>query len=120
MNRTYTIELLDTIITLRFNQNPTVDDIRASLKEASKINPGDLRLWDFSRGVDLTVHDVKDVAHYAKAIQMQPGKVAIIAPQDLTFGLFRVYMAHRNEARVTLDVFRTEEEGIDWLKRPGR
>ena len=64
----------------------------------------------------MTSGEIQKVADHAKAIQMQPGKVAIVASDNLTFGVFRMYEAYREEDRVKLCVFHTEEEARDWLK----
>ena len=45
-----------------------------------------------------------------------PSKVAVIAPDDLSFGLSRVYEVYREKDEIELKVFRTEQKGIEWLK----
>jgi hypothetical protein len=116
MDKKYSIENIDGIVEVRFLQNPQAQDICDSLDDAAQIHANDLRLWDFSCGVDLTSHDIEIVAEHAKIIQMQSGKVAIVAPQDLTYGLFRMYEVHRHEERVQINVFRTLQDAREWLK----
>lgn len=115
MDKKYHIETIDGIITVRFLQEPEAIDICKSLDDAAGNSPGNLRLWDFTIGSNLPDDDIQIVAHHAKSIRMPAGKVAIVAPQDLTFGIFRVYAAHRDEQRVKLSVFRSEQEARDWL-----
>jgi hypothetical protein len=117
MDRNYNIDINDGILAVRFLNNPGPDDICASLDDASKITPGRFRLWDFTCGVNLTNEDIQKAANHAKSNIMQSGKVAIVAPQDLTFGIFKVFAAHRDEERIKLDVFRTEDEAVWWLKK---
>jgi hypothetical protein len=48
-----------------------------------------------------------------------PSKLAIIAEQDLFFGLGRMYEAYRAMQRIVtkrVRVFRTREEAMEWLK----
>jgi len=116
MAKKYLIENIDGIVAVRFTQEPEAQDICDSLDDAAQINPNNLRYWDFSCGTNLASQDVEKVAEYARTIQMHPGKVAIIAPQDLTYGLFRMYEVYRQEERIQLQVFRSTQEAIDWLK----
>ena len=118
MEKNYRIETIDGIIVVRFNQNPVAADICASLDEASKMIPCDLRMWDFSNGANLTTGDVQMTARHAKEIPMPPGRVAIVAPKDITYGVFRMYEVFRNEEPVSLRVFRDENEAVEWLKHP--
>ena len=116
MNKKYTIETINGVITVRFNQKPEAADICNSLDDAAVIGSGNLRLWDFTCGADLANEDIQIVAKHARSIQLPSGKVAIVAPQDLTYGIFRVYAVKREEQHVKLDVFRSEKEARDWLK----
>ena len=116
MDRKYSIDKMNGIIAVRFNEGPEAIDICNSLDDAARIRPGNLRLWDFTCGADLTNDDIQIVANHAKSIQLPAGRVAIVAPQDLSFGVFRVYAAHREQTQVKLSVFRSEQEALDWLK----
>lgn len=116
MEKKYSIHTIDGIITVRFNQEPEAVDICNSLDDAAEIRPGNLRLWDFTCGAKLPNDDIQIVANHAKSIRLPAGRVAIVTPDDLTFGIFRVYAAHREETRVKLNVFRSEPEAQEWLK----
>jgi hypothetical protein len=115
MNKTYKIEAKNGIICVRFKQNPSALDICNSLDDVAKLKHGEFRLWDFTCGVDLSRDVVEKAATYARSIHMPSGKVAIIAPQDLTFGLFRMFATYREEEDIDLNVFRTEIEAVAWL-----
>jgi len=116
MGKKYLVENVDGIVEVRFVGDPEAQDICDSLDDAAQINPNNLRLWDFSCGADLISKDIEKVAEHARAIQIQSGKVAIVAPQDLTYGLFRMYEVHRKEERIQLSVFRSVQEARKWLK----
>lgn len=116
MEKKYLIENVDGIVEVRFIENPEAQDICDSLDDAAQINPNNLRLWDFSNGADLASKDIEKVAEHAKTIQIQSGKVAIVAPQNLTYGLFRMYQVYRKEERIQLNVFRSAHEAREWLK----
>ena len=82
-----------------------------------KEGTGNLRLWDFSLGANLSYNDVQKVAGYEKSASLFRGKAAALAPQDLTFGIFRIYTAYRDEDQVELSVFRKRKAAIDWFRR---
>jgi hypothetical protein len=49
------------------------------------------------------------------------GRLAILAPQDLAFGLGRVYQAYREQTgggTKQVGVFRTMDEALRWLAQP--
>jgi hypothetical protein len=64
-----------------------------------------------------TTKHVQRVAGYEKSASLFRGKAAILAPQDLTFGILRIYAAYREEDQVELAVFRKRKAAIDWLRR---
>jgi len=43
------------------------------------------------------------------------GRVAVVASQDLTYGLARAYSAYAEQDGLEAGVFRTEREARDWL-----
>ena len=116
MAKKYSIEIIDGIVEVRFTEDPEAQDICDSLDDAAQVNPNNLRLWDYTCGANLTGHDIEHVAEHARTIQIQSGRVAIVAPHDLTFGLFRMYEVHRKEERIQLSVFRSVKEAREWLK----
>jgi hypothetical protein len=116
MAKHYDIEIKDGVIAVRFKQNPVASDICASLDDVAKINPCNLRMWDYTCGAKLNREDIQITAKHARSIPMPSGRVAIVASDDLTFGLFRMYEAYREDDEVKLCVFRTKEEAIKWLK----
>jgi hypothetical protein len=77
-------------------------------------------LWDLTRGtIDGGTSD--DIQALAAAIGKRLNhddhhKVAIAAPQDLAYGLARMYEAYTGELPTELKVFRSKDEALDWLK----
>jgi hypothetical protein len=65
----------------------------------------------------LTADEVGKLADYAKKTDAKWGvtKWAIIAADDLTFGLTRMYMALTEDYHVTTNVFRDANKADDWL-----
>ena len=45
----------------------------------------------------------------------QRGRIALVASDDATFGIARMYAAYRGKSGITLEVFRQIEEADAWL-----
>ena len=116
MNNIFSVKLVDGITTIRFFKKPELADAFAAIDEAARIDEHGLRLWDLSEGIDLPSSQLKQIAEYGKNKLSTSAKVAIVAPQDLTFGLTRVYEVYREQEQLEYMVFRTEQEAINWLR----
>ena len=79
---------------------------------------GDLRLYDFSVGWNAPTEEIKQIAEYAgKLIASSATRVALLAPEDLSYGLARMYQAYQDTENKAPDfkVFRSREEALSWL-----
>ena len=118
MNKNYRVDITDGITTVCYSKAPGMDDIRSSIDEAAAINRSGLRLWNFSSGsLNLSSAQLQELSEYAQSKFLPPSKVAIVASEDLAFGLSRVYEVFREQEQVELEIFRIEQEAIDWLKK---
>jgi len=117
MEKNYTLEIVDDVTVVRFFIKPGPDEIRMSIDEVAAISASGLRLWDLSAGGwDLTTEELEEIADYAKIKFLPPSKVAIVAPEDLSYGLSRIYEAVRKQENLQIDIFRTEQEALAWLR----
>lgn len=69
--------------------------------------------------LDLSSAELIGLADLAKKMPHRPEKVAIVANDDLTFGLARIYTGHRETQDNELNVFRDEASALDWLELEG-
>ena len=116
-NKNYNIEIGDDITVARFIDKPKSDDIRMSIDAVAEISLSGLRLWGLSHsGRDLTSAELGEVADYAKTKLLLPSKIAFVGPEDLSYGLSRVYEAFRAQEGLQIEIFRTEEKALNWLK----
>ena len=117
MEKKYKVEMADEITMVRFISKPELADIRMSIDDAAAISTSGLRLWDFSdSGLDLRTAQLEELADYAKTKFVPPSKVAIVAAKDLSFGLSRIYEAFRTQEGLEIEIFRTEQKALAWLK----
>jgi len=115
MKNIYSVELINGITVIRFNNKPETQDVIDASDEAAKVDKNGLRLWDFSKGLDVSANALEKIADHVKSIPFSPSKIAIFAPDDLTFGLARVHEVYRHQENQEYRAFRTEQEAIDWL-----
>ena len=84
-----------------------------------------LGLFDLT---DVTVMDVsaESVRNVARRVslhvdsRLEEGKLAIVAPRDLLFGMARMYEMLRDDSPVEVRVFRERDEAESWLAGRGR
>jgi len=59
---------------------------------------------------------VEELAKYGKETWPVPSKSAIVAFDDLSYGIMRVHDVFRRQEQHETRVFRTEQEASAWLK----
>jgi hypothetical protein len=72
-------------------------------------------------GPERSPADVRRAAHFfASRGGRYGGRIAVLAPQDLIYGLIRMTAAMSEVDGLTMEAFRTEAEAMDWLRsEPG-
>ncbi len=118
MDKIYSIEIEDGISVIRFSQTPELSDLKEIIDYLSKNNIYERRLWDLNpHGLKLSKDDLVDIAQYGKINFPAPSKLAIVALQDLSFGLSRLFEVYREEDQLKTMVFRDERKARDWLMK---
>ena len=117
MEKKYSIDIIDEVTTIRFAEEPDILDIQNSIDDVAELKQKALRLWNFSNGgLNLTSTQIQELADYAKSKFSPPSRVAIVATEDLAFGLSRMYEAFRAQDMVDIEIFRNEQDAHNWLK----
>lgn len=81
-------------------------------------------LWDLTDSdvSELSKPEVESIASTPRAAQQQRqlGKTALVAPEDLAYGLSRMYQAltHLENLPFETQVFRDKDEAMNWLLEP--
>ena len=74
------------------------------------------RLWDLGDCVlDLSPEDLEQIATIGKTRDLPRTKGAILANDDLNFGLSRLHEAYRESENIDVRVCRSEQEALTWL-----
>ena len=95
-----------------------IDEIKSFYdKEPTQNNLWDLTEADIS---ELSSSEIKAIANFAKGYNPSRvgGKTAFVSPQDVAFGLSRMYgtFADLAEQEVDLMVFRSLEDAMKWIR----
>jgi hypothetical protein len=77
-------------------------------------------LTDVSSGSLISAEGVRELARFWRGEydRIAAGKLAIVAPSDLAFGLGRMYQMLRDDGPDRIRIFRDMEEAWDWLGEP--
>ena len=111
----YSVTTENGVTIIRFTKHPTLDNVFAIIDITSEDSMPCKRLWDISNGLNLTSSELQQIAEYGKAKYLKPSKIAILATNDLAFGLAGMFKVYRGDEISQTRVFRTNDEAIDWL-----
>lgn len=86
--------------------------------------PGMPSLWDL-RDADLSPlgrPELIRIQEFLLGLSSRRGsaRVALVAPTDLAFGISRMFEAHRTPDYLDFHVFRSRQNGMDWLAESGQ
>ncbi|WP_163338705.1 hypothetical protein [Desulfopila sp. IMCC35008] len=113
--RTITVQNAITVIT--FHKKPILDEFCRTVDSVVQAGQPPARLWDLSCGLELTPSELISLASYARCRFHQSSRAAIVAPDDLTFGLFRLLDVYRDDGAVQQVIFRSKPEAVAWLSK---
>jgi hypothetical protein len=105
----------------------TIINVKRLLSESETITlqnelaanyPYKLRLWNFSDvSHDKNIQTVFSIAENSKLKFTKPSKCALVANNDLTFGLSRVFLSCREDSNCEVNVFRDLDQAKEWLRQ---
>lgn len=107
------------LVTTQVTGHATAAEILAAqekLRTDSAFDSKYHHLFDLSgaEGVDVAQGDVQSIAAVAL---FDPGsRRAVVAPANVLYGLSRMYQAFRDLADKQMQIFRTREEALAWLR----
>lgn len=116
MDKCYSIEKNNGITKICFFRKPKMSELKKAMDDVLEKGDCDLRLWEFKAGVVLDTSQIEEIAQYGEKIWPVPSRAAIVAADDLSFGLARIHDVYRDQNRRETMVFRTIQEAIKWLK----
>ncbi|MEP5837473.1 MAG: hypothetical protein ABJ322_07125 [Marinobacter sp.] len=115
--RGYSISDSGDVTIIRLHRDFELPELLAMIDDVAQTTSGDHRIWDLGDYFSFTGEQIRQIADYGKNAVRGPCKIAYVAPNDLTFGLLRMYEVYRSEDGVQAKVFRTEADATDWLNQ---
>ena len=111
----------DHLLYVRVTGQPTRADYEHAVLRAQEITglkPGP-RIWDVRETtLALSAEDLRQLASRSSRADSGDSRVALLANDDLTFGLSRMYSVFRENENVRVRVFRTLEGAKAWFAEP--
>ncbi len=119
MIKKYTIQEVNDITKIVFIQDPTFDDAKEVIDRLVEENSYPLRLWDFGSVLfSFTRDEIQAIAMYGKSKFLEENRIAVVAPQDVAYGMLRTFEVYRDqESHSVVRAFRNTQEAMDWLEQ---
>lgn len=118
MARNYSISSSSDTTTIRFTGTPSIDDIKFAIEDVTENSRTRKRLWIMPGQVSLSHDELRMLAEFQKSQSFAAARVAMVAGDDLTFGLLRMYLVFRHSEGIEGRVFRTLPQAQSWLDEP--
>lgn len=104
------------VLIFEFDAPPTLSDLVWCFEQLSKTLEGiHDRLWDLGVGVSFDAEEIKGLAQQSRGYEQPAARSAIVAPENVAYGLSRMFASYRDDNRVAQGIFRTREEALAWL-----
>ncbi len=119
MTKIFSIIQHEDITEVSFSSPPEMADLLEATIAHATTEVSRKRLWDMSCGYNVSTDELQQIAKRGRVVEMPVNsKVAIVAPDDLSFGITRVYSALRQDPRSQHQTFRSRDKTIAWLNEP--
>ena len=106
------------IVVVRFHGEADFDEVCQAIEESDTFDTA-LEMWDMRNpGLDLTTDEIRSLAEHAKLKTHRPQKTALVVGDDLSYGLSRMYSAHRQQEGNETRVFADPDAARNWLLAP--
>lgn len=115
MKPNYSIERVDGVLVVRFEETPTLQEISSAIEVLAKTEDNSLRLWVFRKDANFSSAEIVQIANHHKSLQFPPSRMAVVAPTDLAYGLARMHEVYRSQDNQIQAIFRTEQEAFEWI-----
>ena len=90
------------------------DDYMAATRDMiAKRGTGCVRIWCLPPDLPLTGAELAAIADHSVGSGLA-GRVALVAPSDLSYGLARLHVAYRADSE-TFGLFRDRDAAVDWI-----
>ena len=115
----FSVQEMDGITLVSIHDGLTYEQAITMLEHLAARDIYHFRCIDISAiRISLTKDEVTAMAAHSKSIFKEPNRSAIIAGDDLSYGIIRSLIVYREEdAHMQMNVFRDVKSGIIWLNK---
>ena len=111
-----TVRTANGILYIEFSSRPSLEEIKDALGAVWEADESRLRLWHFKDGLEFAPEEIRAIADFAQSRQTNPERVAIVSPQNLGYGILRMFNVYRGEDETAVKIFRTEGDAYRFLQ----
>ena len=112
----YRISRDEGIVRIDFSGNPSSDELHRLVAHLEEMENSERRLYVMiDAEILLSTAEVREGADYAKSMNNQPERIAVVAPREISYGISRIFKVFRDSPVTELRVFRELDEARDWL-----
>ncbi len=104
---------------ISFEAPTSFEEIYDAIEESESFVNTERELWNIANiDFDYSTGQLEIFASRAKKKTIKPRRTAIVATQDLAYGLAHMFSVFREEGDIQIEVFRSEQEALLWLNSP--
>ena len=125
MHSVYRIDASRRLVTLYWNEFPSIEQLKEVVQEAisdSEFKPGMNFLWDRKPGLanPASGEYLRDALYFLQILaeHIGPHSWAIVGHNEADFGKARVLEAKSDGTKVTIRAFRSAGDAEEWLRNP--
>jgi hypothetical protein len=127
MHPVFRIDVARTLVTLYWNEFPTMAQLREVVEEAisdPEFHPGMNFLWDRKPGESNSadVDYLREAVYYLQVMaeEIGPHAWAIVTHSPADYGKARMLEAMTDQGKVTIRAFQSRGDAEEWLRNPVR
>jgi hypothetical protein len=127
MNPVYRIDTQRKLVSLYWNEFPTMAELRSVVEDAiadPEFVPGMNFLWDRRPGApnNADVEYIRDAGYYVQVLaeKIGPHAWALVAHNAADFGKARMLETMSDGSKVTIRAFQSRGDAEEWLRNPVR
>ena len=116
MSEDFLVEHRDGVDIVRILRTLSFEATLRALDEIVNHVSADRRMWVLSEHMTLTSKEITEISARARDRWPLASRVALVASDDLAYGILRMYATYREDATLNNRVFRDEDAALAWLE----
>ena len=114
----YEIDCRERYAIIRFLRVMSYEEFCAMIDDVVERGISARCLWLMGEYLRFSPAEMSSIAEYARGRNPNASRFAFVTEDDVSFGMTRLYSAHRDTEGFDQRVFRDEAEAVAWLEQP--